>query len=185
MPYRSIVPARRLYPYMPGAPFFEQPSAVPTPRPSRPSEEPLQSPRAEFPARAVPLSSGHIRRPPIRGREKEVKAKIPALLSVARGGVGAVTEALEVLDVLYRALPSSAKPRYAGTRFAAKNPSPAEKARAVFNNWSKLDASSALLGYLQNQLEDVIIGRTARGVRRNQQALDPMRPVGWLAGPAL
>jgi len=185
MPYKAIVPARKLYPYMPGAPFFEQPSAPPSPRPSRPSEVPLEQPRSEYPARAVPLAVGHMRRPPIRGREKEVKARMLASLAPIKAFGGSVTEALDLLDVFYKALPTAKMPRYNGTRFAWKNPPPQVKARAVYDNFSSIDAFSVLKGYLQNEIEDAIIGRVARGVQRNFKAANPDRPIGWLAGPAL
>jgi len=186
MPYRAIVPARKLYPYMPGAPYFERPlSPAPSPRPSRPSEVPLEEPRSEFPPRAVPLARGHMRRPPIRGREKEVKVRQSAAVLALKAAVGVTTEALEVLDVLYKALPSAKKPRFNGTRYAWKNPPPQVKARAVYDNFSSIDAPKAIMGHLQNQIEDILIGRAARGVRRNQLASDPLRPIGWLSGPAL
>lgn len=190
LPYDAIVPARRLYPYMPGAPYFEQPSSPDSEpgspsRPSRPSEVPLEEPRSEFPARDVPLARGHMRRPPIRGQEKEVKVRRSRPVAALMAAAGVVTEALEVLDVLYKSLPSSKKPRYEDTGFAWKNPPPHIKARAVYDNFSSIDASSAISGYLQNQIEDILIGRAARGVRRNQLAADPNRPLGWLSGPAL
>lgn len=139
----------------------------------------------------------HDRIPSKNVKEKKVK--------LTRNGVdvlrivGVATEALDVLDCLHSALPpkywaKGVKQETPSISPFAKNyfgkgdyraPSPQEKARAVIDNFDKIKWVKAGSCLAQEQLEDFIVGKVSKKVRKNTKQVSPNRPFGWLVGPAI
>jgi len=162
--------------------FSYGPPVMPYQRPLRPSEIPVED-RKDFPPVPSSPAPPHRLRPPT-SRERETKVRVRGQVGIVKL-VNAVTESLDFLDVLYYALPKELRPRYKNTRFVWKNPPPQVKLAFVYKHLDKIDAPKALQNFLTETASDVIAGTVSRKIRRNQKALSPDRPVGWLAGPAL
>lgn len=113
--------------------------------------------------------------------------------------VGVATELNDVLDCLHEALPpkywaKGVKQETPSISPFAKNyfgkgdyraPSPQEKAQTVIDNFDKIKWVKAFSCLGQEQLEDFIIGKVSKKVRKNTKEVSPNRPFGWLVGPAV
>lgn len=184
VPYKDVKRFKNL-PW-PTSPVFWEPSRAPSKPSGRPSQVPLED-VSEWPQpRVAPnlARSFHDRRPP-RRNEKEVKYRLPRAARLAVRAASSFTEALDALNVLYESLPDIYKPRYNDTRFVWKHPPPHIMAKVVWDNFDKIDMAEFRKGFLLNEIQDTILGTAGRGVRRNQEFVDPLRPVGWQAGSAL
>ena len=134
-------------------------------------------------------------RPPKRTKERKVKGtRIGGkILSV----VNPFTELLDAVDAIYKALPSEYKvpfrlpsgkrPRRKNGEWAVKyNPTPDEKALAIYRAWDKVDSATvvrAIKNLLTNEVEDRVLGTVSKKAQGINEILG--RPVGVQAGPAL
>jgi len=183
--YFDIPKVRNPSPFPETTPETHIPGKV-EPVPVSPSQYPVLH-RSTVPATSAPPTGPHDRRPP-RKNEREAKARVTvarAALRPVTNALGHVTEALDLLDVVFDAVPRHLLPRYKNTRFVKRHYTPQEKLRVIFDNWKSLNVPKVLIGHLRETLEDRMIATAARGVRRNQRAADPGNPFGWGTGPAL
>lgn len=106
----------------------------------------------------------HTMQPPSKAppQLKERKVRMSQTAGSVLKMVSELTEAVDFIDALYKALPDSAKPRYRGTKYVRRVVSPHEKARALFDNFEDLDISDAIYNLIANEIEDQIYGRVGR-----------------------
>lgn len=144
-------------------PLLFDPVILATPsRPQRPAPRPGQNPEPFNPPPAALQHPGaHILMPPnpprSKNRTKESKVRVagmPAILNI----VSNYTEVLDLINVLYDALPNSAKVKYNGTPYEKKSASIPEKMEALFKNWGQVDVARAVHGLLDEYLEDRFYG---------------------------
>lgn len=128
----------------------------------------------------IPRPNPPRREPPKRGT-RERKARIPAgawrLLRV----MGDISEAADLVSVLYKALPASA--RLECRRRGLSGTTRVEDAlRCVFTHADEVDIEEAVRGYIKNQIEDAIYaapGRLAgQASRRLREAIGSDNPTG-------
>lgn len=104
----------------------------------------------------------HTMRPP-RGKppknEKEVKHKLPTAAVALLKAVSAVTEAVDFVDALYKALPAEFRPKYRNTKHEKKVTTPLERMEAVYKNAEKIDIYNAIDNLVENQIEDYAFGK--------------------------
>ena len=102
-------------------------------------------------------------------------------------GIGEVTEFLDALDAFYDALPPECKPGMyqihakGGRKIWVKrwNPNVKQRAAAVYRCFEHLDPSTVFANVLGETVEDLVIGKIAKRIRK----LTPGRPLGLQAGP--
>jgi hypothetical protein len=107
--------------------------------------------------------------PPSPG-ERERKGALQAGLARLAAFAYAVTEGLDVLDVLHDALPEQCQ---------VPDGTPQEKALALYNCLDQLDLDAAIKGLILNAIEDAIVGRA------NQLGQDAADDLGLILGPAI
>lgn len=172
MPFPSFGPA-------PLPPLW--PNMRPIPRPYRnlvnfTVPEPVAPPA---PPRPPIQTRGHSWSPPPRDT-KETKVRVPAFLAKALGAAFAATEASDLFESLYDALPDhirDATPRTGRTnrfaRIGAGVPyvSVVDRIRAVFRHYRHINMTDAMINILYNHYEDYIVG-TVSGTadRRRREA---------------
>lgn len=129
---------------------------------------------------AVPLKSStfHEVRPPGKG-EKERKVRVMGRIPFA----GAITESLDFLNVLYYSLPKEYLPRYRGTRYILRHPTPLQKAEAVYTHLDKVDLQAFARGLTNEIAIDKVIGLAGRSAKELAQYSGS--PVTVLFGGAL
>lgn len=153
----------------------------------KPSERPLIFP-AVVAASGPQTSTGGPRSPlyhsgvhsltPPRKNEKEGKVRVytPGF-EVINNIVGNVTEAVDFIEAIYKAVPDEGKVRYPGTNWIKRNPSPQEKLWAIYENFDEIDIARAIGEVAKDQLEDIIFGKLGEiNARASAQAL----PTGQL-----
>ena len=111
----------------------------------------------------------HHRRPARRG-EKERKG---TLMNYGLGRLlyrimDTSTEAWELLEIVFDALPDEVKSKYRRR--------PDHMAKAIYKHADELDLNDIVQGIILNQIEDALAGRLARA--RQRQMLDVMRETG-------
>lgn len=89
-------------------------------------------------------------RRPIGGREKEAKVRV-AGLALGEALLGFVTESMDFLGALYKALPWCVRP--------PGYVSPAKMAETLYKNWEYLDLREAMANLVKNQVGDAVIGK--------------------------
>lgn len=99
----------------------------------------------------VPSLRFHQRTPPPPGT-KERKLKARAAAALALKGVHVLSEALDVLDAFWNALPKNVRMRYG-------NATPQKKAQVIYDNYSKINMSDLMFELLWNHYSDKYIGR--------------------------
>lgn len=124
--------------------------------------------------------------------EKERKVTIRDYVVVDRA-IGAVTEGLDFVSALYKALPERDKFKLVtrnGVTYRVRIRSFKDKAAAVYQHLEDVDVGKAI-GYLAyNELQDRLFGRVGRSLghaRRYgfEQGYTPGGPFGYQTGPAL
>lgn len=93
--------------------------------------------------------------------------------------VGAATEAVDVVEALWDALPRSAQ-----TREKGKKTTPQQKALDLYKGWPQLDLPAAVKNLLANELKDRAIGTIGQAVGKAAQKARPHGnlPIGYQAG---
>jgi len=95
-------------------------------------------------------------------RENEVKHKLPTSAIKILKAVSAVTEAIDFVDALYKALPSEYRPRYRNTMHEKRVTTPTERMEAVIKNAEKIDIYDAIDNLVENQIEDYVFGKVGQ-----------------------
>lgn len=119
---------------------------------------------------------GNARREPPRKRERERKTNPVAVWVYA--GLGFVTETLDALEAVWKALPGKYKTRIKGQRTT-----PQQMAEDLYRNWDKVDVPEAIENLVWEAIEDRIYG--AMGKQTKQANQRDQRIPGWSAGPAI
>lgn len=169
------------------------PNPVPRPDPV-PNPDPVTTPRVvvnPFPDAHLdtwlpavspsPRTNNNPRPRPPAKREKETKARMGAVAAAIWHGVGPITETVDFVDVLYEALPKNIKRD--AYRDRGRQPNPFERAELIYRNINQIDIGKALSGYVQEQIEDYVIGKF--GKKLGEASRNDQRPIGYGAGWAL
>lgn len=111
--------------------------------------------------RSPPPPRVHLNTPPRYG-EKERKAKVPRALAIALNIGGKLTEAADVVDALYDALPRHVKLKFRNTNYLLQSATPQAKLAVLIEHYDKIDLEDALVGLAENQIEDYVLGRVGQ-----------------------
>lgn len=123
-------------------------------------------PIPEGPRPSVPGTDPHVPEPPRPGT-REKKGRMPVGLMRALGVAYQATEAADLADALFDALPKDIRKQVPksgrarkGSRIGEGTPyaTPWDKARHVWENLEHLDLSQAVINILKNHILDMIIG---------------------------
>lgn len=106
--------------------------------------------------------------------EKEKKIKMHTALRVSLRFVNFVTEAVDLMDALYWALPD---------KLTSGRHNATQRAQVLWDNIDEVDWNQALENIALNEFQDRILGAAGNRVGKLSRALG--RPVGLQAGPAL
>jgi hypothetical protein len=126
-------------------------------------------PRFRAPAPA-PAPSGH-RFQPFRGKERKLTIRNAGLASKVLKLAEFFTEAVDMTEALYEALPKCRLSRI--YRDLGRQPRPHEKVRFLLRHWSEINVARALFNVAENHLQDAAIGRTSSTLGRYSDVL------GW------
>ena len=190
MPYRSIPYMPVFDPYAPGTTPLRGPLPV---RAVALVTSPWSNGVVITPGKPVVPAPPHVRRPPVRG-EKERKPGRDVKRAIDKI-VGPVTEAVDAIDAVYKALPWSVRQEAyqdclwapGGLGDARKCMTPQRKLRVIYDNADRLDMAKVVENLAKNHVEDMVIGNLSRRADKN------LRDRGWhdrfgrgpTSGPAL
>jgi hypothetical protein len=132
-------------------------SGIPQPKPNPGLKPPPSSgapPITRVPPRPGPARPPTPRKPPEKGtKEKKIKGTLGTALRV----IGMFTEALDLNNALYRALPEKRRPRRPTTQ--------AERIRLVYTYWGEISVQEAVWNVARETIQDSAIGRASRAAR--------------------
>lgn len=152
------------------------------PNPDRsPTEQPQRGnalpPPAGGPPSPPPPGGGRDPwRPDRRPRRREKEKKLGAKGAVAIGVAMFATEATDVIDALWDALPDYNKSR----RFR-RDLTAADKYADVYKHWETVDAEEAIENLIINGIEDAVIGGIHAAI---DKALGPVATTKWQNNPS-
>ncbi len=165
---------------------FINPTPQPLPRPA-PARAPSPhriitiAPRPRN--RPAPQQAAAARSKPPPSNTKEIKGTAGKLGAKMFEAIDYISEASEVVDALYQALPKDVRKRWnrpdrPGDNAGQYGIDGADyKLQALWHNWSKLDVNEAIKNVLYNQLEDKLYGEAYRA-RNNLTGRGRKRPRG-------
>lgn len=147
----------------------------PAPEPSSPSAPPA----AAAPPLAPPYSPPHASPPGKGEREKKTLTRsVQTAIKIAKG-LDKLSEAAEVVDAVYEALPADVRARWEkynkrkemkGDQMGQYGIDGADwKLKAIWYNWHRLDAKEAIINIAKNEVEDKLYGAA-------HKAINEMRP---------
>lgn len=190
-------PNPQIKPYLPVSPtpqFPVVPQNPTIPVPFRPAwnhpdtnfgPQPMTESSPDRPRPIPPLPGPpHKPRPPGPG-EKEKKVRVPAPLMGAFRAATAVTEAIDLVDALWDALP---KKHQKGVKKSGRTDkrarlgegvaysTPLDKAQHILKNWKHLNPTEAVKNIMYNHFEDKVIGGLNRGADKTR---DQGGGIGW------
>ena len=130
-------------------------------------------------------------RPPGRGnRDRKSAARngagVRVGLKLIKYGVNPVSEAIERLDAVWKALPLKDR-----TMEKGKATSPQQKALDIYNHWRDLDVGKAILNLVANEMSDMgygMVGRAlAKSVKKNPYwwSFHGLQSGGWDSPPSI
>lgn len=102
-------------------------------------------------------------------RQKEKKVRVPAAFRAIMSAVGFITEAGDMIDVVYGAIPCSAK--FKAGMFG-RHVNAWDKAQFIQQHAGEIDTRELMRGYMKNQFEDAYYGRLSPESAYYQQARD-------------
>jgi hypothetical protein len=170
----------------------EQPQRGPRPRP-RPRPSDWTAPRVPTITVdstgdiAVSPPTGHVYRPPPK-QSKEKKIRISTGGTLLRIAFDHLTEADDLVDAFWWALPKGArtkvpqvrkKDRYYGVKY--QTPKLGQKLADLYKGWDKVDWNKAIDNAVMNEIGDRVAGKIGRA--SGQAAASTGRPVGYQLGP--
>lgn len=154
-------PFARPIPYLPPNMLpIGQPSPLVGPMPYRAIPHQPQNQFYESGPRNVPRPQPRPERKRPGPRVKERKSRTRVAAAVIQKMGHTATEALDVLQAFYNALPRSVRKKL------GSNPSPQEMAKAVYDNYEQIDMSDLLFELLWNHFGDQVIGRLGGNMDR-------------------
>lgn len=164
--------------------IYDLPSAVPLPPRIKPYEVPYLRPPVQLTTGGVkplPLPRAHaLVRPP--AGVKESKVRVPAAIKISQHAYGTVTEALDVLNALYDAVPYRNRPR------GRRRPTVEQKIRAIYKSIgaSDYDVARALQNIAVDNVGDYLHGQVGKINRKISGDLQPFGglPIGFQVGSA-
>lgn len=121
-----------------------------------------------------------------RRNEREKKIKMQGSLGVL-ALLNAASEAVDLVDCIYDAIPRKYRPRYGNTRFVLRHPTPQQKVLAIYQHFDKIDIPKALGNVVSNEIEDRIFGKLgnlSKNVSHGLRVHGDL-PIGLQAGRAL
>lgn len=138
-------------------PTVAEPSAQEAPALAPPRLPPYAVAGVQFAPGEKPRAIVHRKlRPGRREREKKgLVIKRGRLAKYAGGVFGAVTEGLDFVNALWKALPKDKRTRGASQK---------QKVLDVWNNWKHIDIEEATLNVVENQISDRVIGQLNKKV---------------------
>lgn len=167
-------------PTLPLVPRFRPlPPTPPDWEPDWPGDKPVVPPPPEKPDKPPePLPPVLPPRRPPGPRTVERKGRARAAVARLAAAAFAVTEALDLLDALWKSLPKSLRDQ--ARREAGKPLTPQEKIAFIYRNYQAIDLNKFVQNVVQNAIEDAIMGRIAG------RHADILRNAGFSAtgGPA-
>jgi len=122
-----------------------------------------------------------VRRPP-RGT-KERKTHLRGAAAMLWRSFGAPTELADFIDVMYECLPKAVKVQ--AYKDNGRQPGAAARSAIIYQHINDLDIACAIQGFIENQIEDEILGRIGRLEAGANQRNPFGRPLGYGAGFAL
>lgn len=114
-------------------------------------------------------------------RTKERKGRMGPVASRIWHSVGPITEGNDLIKIVYEALPKAVKVN--AYKKYGRQPTPQEKLQLIYANATKLDMGKIVTGYIENQIEDYILGKFGKALGQASKNSD--RPIGYGAGFAL
>lgn len=185
-PIPQTVPYRML-PMIPPNPFDDRSYGVPRTPPVARSTPPRQPAIPPAPGRKVEQSFGvnakgrsssRVRnRKREDNRRRDDKKSKSRIVGRAWGVINAATEAGDVVDVAFAALPPDIRKKYANATLW-------ERAKAVARHWEDIDVNEFFVKLIENQLEDTIYGLWGKFGAKASAKLGEItgRPAGVNAG---
>lgn len=119
------------------------------------------------------------RAPPAPGeRQRKVLTKTAKIGIMLYKALDAASEAAEIVDAVWDALPDDVKKRWKeckvnrmGDSFGQYGPDQADcKLRALYHNWHRVDVEAAIKNIIKNELQDRVIGGMQAGLPKNTGA---------------
>ena len=163
IPYRAL-PYRKVNPWR--SPKEQRQFGNEAPLPWYPDG--VKNPVDEIPYIAPPFSIGvgpaarlakaHKRRPP-DSNEKESKVRVNGVLSKLMLAGNFASEAVDVVEAIYKAIPYQFRPRYKNTRYAKRKVKPQEMMETIWRHHDEINYARALYNLVENELEDRIVGK--------------------------
>lgn len=128
--------------------------------------------------RAVPVAGTHVLEPPGRGK-RERKHRVSRKVYQAMGVYGEYTEAVDVIDAAWWALPDSVRKRVnrGGDTWVRKNgkwisqASTLQKVEAIYRNYRQLDMPGFVKNLVMNQIIDYVGGLGGKASKAISQKL--------------
>lgn len=127
--------------------------------------------------------SGHVRQKP-KERTKERKVMVSASQIGFGRFLGKFTEALDVVNAFYEALPEAMRKRERMRRHG-KDPRMSVKLQMIYEHYDKLDARDVAVNLIKNFAEDMFYGQLGRRVQAELNRAGYQRPVGIQTGNTL
>jgi len=159
-PYRSPIEQSHRGNFVPGTPRL-RPDEVPLLFPAITVGSTTSSNAAPISSVSLAHSGSHQLRPPEDRKTKERKVRVAGAGQVINV-VNNVTEVIDLIEVLYDAIPENHKVRYNGTRYVKRDVSVPEMLEVIYKNWGQLDVPEALAGFISNEIEDRLYGAIGR-----------------------
>lgn len=99
---------------------------------------------------------------PSRERTKEAKVKISPAFAVVLKAVGMGTEAIDIVNAIYEALPREYRPKFRGTDQELRSATLLQKMQALYDHADKIVLDDALRNLLTEQVEDAFYGKIGK-----------------------
>lgn len=174
-------------PWSPGIVITINPDGVIKPKPPKGVNEPVTDPKEQP---LIRISPRHEHKKPERIKEQK-RVTSRATFSAINRGIGQLTEAADLIEVMYKSLPEKIQKRErAKTRayykkhnslFKTRDPSLRRKAQVLSKHWKEMRNDELLKEFIKNELQDAFFGRIGRKAGEAGRAMG--RPVGVGAGP--
>lgn len=183
-PNPDTVPFPGLEPYQPPVPVIRpDPEGNPELNPEAPQvPDNVTVIRGNYQVKQYPRPQQRLAHKPPRGT-KERKVRLRGVAAALWRSFGAPTELADFIDVLYECLPKAVKVR--AYQRNGKQPGRAERMQIIYQQINGLDIACAIQGFIENQIEDEILGRIGRLEAGANQRNPFGRPLGYGAGFAL
>lgn len=164
------VPAPRRWPYRALPHRRENPWRAPSEQTQRgPAPEMVRAPEVVHLPGLTVTPKHRLARPGRGNKEKKFIATVPLQHIVARIANG-VTETKDFIDAIHDALPKQYQARAPNRgRWVRSEAPPQAKAAAIYTHINKIDWKEAWKNVLENQVEDMVIGKSNKAVAKTRK----------------